>query len=75
MVEIKTKPKTITIVVNNNLVTLPDRETTGSELKGAAGLPLEFTLYDHKGREIENETTVRVHRNQKFTAISGQDVS
>ena len=75
MVETKAKPKTITIFVNNNPVTLPDREATGAEIKQAAGLPLEFKLYDHKGQEIDNETSIRVHPKEKFTAISGQDVS
>jgi hypothetical protein len=75
MVDTKAKPKTITIVVNNSEVIIPDREATGAEIKQAAGLPLEFKLYDHKGQEIGNETPIRIHPHEKFTAISGQDVS
>lgn len=75
MVDTKAKPKTITVVVNNSEVTLPDREVTGAEIKQAAGLPLEFKLYDHRGQEISDETPIRIHPHQKFTAISGQDVS
>lgn len=75
MTETKAKPKTITIFVNNNPVTLPDRETNGAEIKEAAGIPLEFKLYGPKGQEVTNEKPIRVHRNERFTAISGQDVS
>lgn len=73
----KTKPqtKTVTVFVNNNEVPLPNRDVTGAEIKEAAGLPLGFTLYDPKGRAVANDTEIRVHRNEKFTAISGQDVS
>jgi hypothetical protein len=69
------KTKTITVFVNNNPIDLPDREESGAEIKQAAGLPLEFTLYDPKGRAVSNGEEIRVHRNEKFTAISGQDVS
>ena len=78
MAETKSKPpkeKTITVLVNNRSVDLPDRRVTGLEIKQAAGLPAEFKLYGPKGDEILNETEVRVHKGDKFTAISGQDVS
>ncbi len=75
MVDTKAKPKTVTIIVNNSEVTLPDREVTGAEIKQAAGLPLEFKLYSRKGEEIANDVTIRIHPHEKFTAISGQDVS
>ncbi len=69
------KPKSVTVRVNNKAVELPDRHTTGAEIKRAAGIPLEFKLYGPKGEEIANEWELVVHPNEKFTAISGQDVS
>lgn len=69
------KPKTITIFVNNRPVEIDDREVTGAEIKQAADIPLSFKLYNHKGEEISNGTSLKVHQNEKFTAISGQDVS
>lgn len=69
------KPKTITIFVNNRPVEIDDREVTGAEIKTAADIPLPFKLYDAKGKEIGNADHVKVHANEKFTAISGQDVS
>jgi hypothetical protein len=69
------KPKPVTVLVNNQPVQLPDRDTTGADIKQAAGLPLDFKLYDPNGDEIGNEYELKVHPNEKFTAISGQDVS
>lgn len=72
------KQKTVTIFVNNNPVELPDRETTGQEIKEKAGVPLDFTLYRKHGStldEVKNETTLKVHEREHFVAVSGQDVS
>jgi len=71
----KSKPQTIEILVNNSPVIVQDRNQTGAEIKEAAGLPLDFTLYDPKGATVDNEESIRVHRNERFIAISGQDVS
>lgn len=74
--EQRTKPaKTIEIFVNNKPVMIEDRNVTGAEIKDAADIDLSFKLYDRKGKEIANDETVRVHPTEKFTAISGQDVS
>lgn len=74
--EQRTKPpKTIEIFVNNKPVTIDGPKVTGAEIKSAAGIDLSFKLYDRKGKEIRNDETVRVHPKEKFTAISGQDVS
>lgn len=75
MTQTQTKIKTIEILVNNSPVTVPDRKVTGEEIKEAAGLPLDFTLYDSKGAAVGNQEGVKVHRNERFIAISGQDVS
>jgi hypothetical protein len=63
------------IVVNNKAVTMPDDHATGREIKAAAGIPDTFKLYDEKGKEIESHRKVKLHDGDKFTAISGQDVS
>jgi len=44
-------------------------------IKEAAGLPLDFTLYDPSGATVDNEESIRVHHHERFIAISGQDVS
>jgi hypothetical protein len=69
------KPKTVTILVNNKPVELPDRHTTGAEIKREAGVPLEFKLYGPHGNEIADDQRLTVHPREKFTAISGVDVS
>jgi hypothetical protein len=71
----KPKPKPVTIFVNNSPVGLPDRDTTGREIKAKAGIPVDFKLYNQKGEEIGDEQHLRVHPKERFTAISGQDVS
>lgn len=71
----KAKPKTILIFVNNREVELHDKEVTGAEIKRAASIPAEFKLYDAKGDEVQNYETVKVHPKERFTSISGQDVS
>lgn len=73
-----TKPKAVTIFVNNKAVEVPDRDTTGQKIKELAGVPLDFTLYRKQGdnlEEIRNEDPVKVHERETFLAVSGQDVS
>jgi len=70
--------KTITILVNNQEVDVPKRELTGLEIKRAAGVPEDFTLYGRRGAhldEIADDEEVKVHERQEFVAVSGQDVS
>jgi hypothetical protein len=72
------KAKTVTIVVNNKEVELPDHKTTGTQIKEAAGVPLDFTLYRKEGThldEVKNEEHITVHKGEQFVAVSGQDVS
>jgi hypothetical protein len=72
------KPKTITIEVNNKPVEMPNRDATGAEIKHAAGVPLDFTLYLKRGHELDeigNDDTVKLHEREQFVAVSGQDVS
>jgi len=64
-----------TVFVNNRPVTLPGDHATGAQIKTAAGVPPDFKLYDEKGKEIRSDETVKLKQNERFTAISGQDVS
>lgn len=64
-----------TILVNNRDVTMPDDHATGAEIEAAAGVPSDFKLYDEKGHEIAPDKKVKLKDGERFTAISGQDVS
>lgn len=65
----------VKIVVNNRAVDVPGDEVTGAQIKQAAGVPSDFKLYGPGGSEIADGQTVRVKHDERFTAISGQDVS
>jgi ribosomal protein S17 len=76
MNEASDKPKkTITIFVNNQPVQMEKGRVTGAEIKRAAAVPHEFKLYDQKGKQISDTEEVEIKDQEKFTAISGQDVS
>ena len=65
----------VTILVNRRDVTMPNDDVTGAEIKDAAKVPAAFKLFDPKGAEVANDERIHVHEHEKFTAISGQDVS
>jgi hypothetical protein len=67
--------KKITIFVNNQPVEFTEEKATGAEIKAKAGVPAQFKLYDSKGKEIADGKSVELKDKEKFTAISGQDVS
>jgi Multiubiquitin len=70
--------KRITILVNNQEVEVPKGELTGLEIKQAAGVPDDFTLYRRQGshlNEIPDGQEIKVHEREEFVAVSGQDVS
>lgn len=70
------KPKkTIRIFVNNQPVEMQEHNPTGAEIKKAAGIPPTFKLYTAEGKEVPNDKKVNIKADEKFTAISGQDVS
>lgn len=69
------KAKPVTALVNNRKVSLPDDHETGAAIKQAAGVPAAFQLFDEKGHVVDNAKEIRVHDGDKFTAVSGQDVS
>lgn len=68
-------PHPVSITVNNREVTVPDRDVTGGQIKEAADVPATFKLFGPHGDEVANDERVRVHEHERFTAISGQDVS
>lgn len=70
-----TTPKEVKILVNNRAVEVPGHEVTGAQIKHAAEVPADFKLYGPDGAEITDGQTVRVKHDERFTAISGQDVS
>jgi hypothetical protein len=70
-----TAPKEVRILVNNRAVEVPGHEVTGAQIKQAAGVPADFKLYGPDGNEITDAQTVKVKHDERFTAISGQDVS
>jgi hypothetical protein len=67
--------KKVVILVNNRDVVLNDDHATGLQIKQAANVPTTFKLFDPKGREVDNEERIKLHEGDRFTAISGQDVS
>lgn len=70
-----TAPKVVKILVNNRAVEVPGHEVTGAQIKHAAEVPPDFKLYGPDGAEITDGQTVKVKHDERFTAISGQDVS
>jgi hypothetical protein len=67
--------KAVKILVNNRAVEVPGHEVTGAQIKDAAEVPADFKLYGPDGTEITDAQTVKVKHDERFTAISGQDVS
>jgi len=70
-----TTPKAVEILVNNRTVEVAGHEVTGAQIKHAAEVPADFKLYGPDGTEITDGQTVKVKHDERFTAISGQDVS
>jgi len=73
----------VTVTVNGQPVTLPDREVTGLEVKQAAiaqGLPIgpEFQLSVKRGNRyqvVDDTDTIKVHQGQEFLAVAPDDNS
>jgi hypothetical protein len=70
-----TGPKQVRILVNNRAVEVPGHEVSGAQIKQASGVPADFKLYGPDGNEIADGQIVKVKHDERFTAISGQDVS
>lgn len=67
--------KDVLILVNNREVQMPSHEATGAEIKRHADVPHDFKLYGPEGEPIGDAKHVELHERERFTAISGQDVS
>lgn len=65
----------VLIYVNNREVHLPSDRATGAEIKRHAEVPHDFKLYGPEGELIGDAKHVELHPGERFTAISGQDVS
>jgi hypothetical protein len=65
----------VVIFVNRREIGFPERHATGLEIKERAEVPMTFKLFDPRGDEVANEQRVELREHERFTAISGQDVS
>jgi hypothetical protein len=65
----------VSIFVNNREVHFPSDDATGAEIKARAEVPHDFKLYGPEGELIGDGKHVELHQGERFTAISGQDVS
>jgi hypothetical protein len=82
-VEASDRARPITVTVNGQPVTLPDREVTGLEVKQAAiaqGLPigLDFQLSVKRGNRyqvVDDTDTIKLHQGQEFLAVAPDDNS
>ncbi len=76
-------PRTVQIIVNNQPVDLPDRETTGLGIKEAAiaqGLAIQanFQLSVKRGHRYEvigDDDPITVHPHEEFIAVAPDDNS
>jgi hypothetical protein len=77
------RARPITVTVNGQPVTLPDREVTGLEVKQSAiaqGVPigLDFQLSVKRGNRyqvVADTDTIKVHQGQEFLAVAPDDNS
>ena len=75
---------TVAISVNFKPVSMPDRHTTGLEIKQAAiaqgvNIQVDFVLFRDKGHgrrdPIRDDEKIELHRGDKFEAVPGDDNS
>jgi hypothetical protein len=65
----------VSIFVNNREVQFPTDDATGAQIKARAEVPQDFKLYGPEGELIGDSKHVELQQGERFTAISGQDVS
>lgn len=68
----------IEVIVNKKKVLLPSEQETGSQILAVAELPPDFQLFIEHGEELEPvayDQEIKVHKGERFTAVSGQEVS
>lgn len=60
----------VEILVNNRPVTVP-KDTTGSGIKSAAGVPADYQVFRIEGREeipVGDDERIEVHTGERFAA-------
>jgi hypothetical protein len=65
-------PHEITFYVNNNPFKAPQHEVTGEQIKQLAGIPLDYELFEQRGKEsspVRNQDRVHLHAEEHFRAI------
>jgi Multiubiquitin len=76
--------KDVTVTVNGRAVTFTDHKATGLEIKTTAvrqGVPIQtdFVLFEVKGgqplKQVGDQETVTLHKNQAFRAVAPDDNS
>jgi hypothetical protein len=75
MPEPNAKRPHIKVYVNNRPIEFTKSDRTGREIKHRAEVPEDFMLYGPDGEPIGDHEHVELHEDERFTAISGQDVS
>ena len=76
-------PKTVSVVFNSQTIEIPKGENNGAQIKAfaiAEGIAIEpdFQLAVKHGNRFENVgdiDVVKVHVNQEFTSVAGDDNS
>jgi hypothetical protein len=77
------RPRTITVIINNQRVELPERRMTGLEIKQAAiaqgveiGLNFQVSVEIGKHWEVVGDNdTITVHERQEFIIVAPDDNS
>jgi Multiubiquitin len=68
----------VTVVINDKHVTFPNGDVTGRQIKEAAGIPLDYSLYlRHPGdnEPISNDELVELHEGDRFFSRPPSNVS
>lgn len=65
----------VLIFVNRREVEFREHHATGLEIKEKAEVPTTFKLFTPGGEEVADDERVHLREHERFTAISGQDVS
>lgn len=72
------KTKLITIFVNDNPVEMDSRLVTGLQIKNAAKVPIDSTLYRLRGQErmpVGDNEQIEIHEGERFLDVPGGNVS
>ena len=68
----------IEVIVNKKKVLLPSEHETGAQILAVAELPADFQLFIEHGEQLEpvaHDEEIKVHKEERFRAVSGQEVS